>query len=727
LTAVDWEALFDRPILLVSGKGGTGKSTVAAALALAASRSGRHVLLVETEGRHEIARSLGIPDPGFAERQTPWGFHALAVTPKEAVREYLTIYFGMDRVSRALVRTGILDQMVGLIPGFRDLLLGGKIFEIEHVRVSNPRDAGRPEYDLVVVDAPPTGQIASFLASPGTFAELIKVGRMKRQAAGIDRMLRERARLILATLLDEMAVTETLEAVEHVAAARMPATAVVANRVLAEVVPKGSRRAFDRLAPERLEALASEAGASVDSAIAAELLRGARASDERRRTQIAYLDQLRASRLPVFELPDVPGTAEEWPAQRIAALAATIGHEPASAIPLPRRPAPTIAKTKKRRPPATVSPGDLGPYLRGTRIVVVCGSGGVGKTTISAAVAVRTALAGRETALLTVDPARRLATALRLPDVAGERTIVDLGAGRRLEALQLDTQRTFDDLIARYATSPERRDRILHNAFYRRLADTLAGTHEYMAMEKLYELAAEEQHEAIVIDTPPTRSALSFLDAPNRMTDFLGGRLLRWMLWPSARAGRLGLSVARMGATAFARTAGRMVGAEVLADIADFLTAFEGLYGGFKDRAAKVLELLRSPECAYVVVTAPTPQSLEEAGFFVQRLAEGGMRAAAVVVNRWHQEAGPLPAGTARAAATLEGTGEAASKAAGAVLADRVRREPVRMNEARAITGFASAFRTVAIVTVPELAGDVQDVPGLRRVADRLFAPADGP
>src|SRR5690349_5301031 len=209
-----------------------------------------------------------------------------------------------------------------------------------------------------------------------------------------------------------------------------------------------------------------------------------------------------------------------------------------------------------------------------------------------------------------MDPARRLATALRLPTLAGERARIPLGHGRTLQAMQLDTQRTFDELIARYAGSQERRDRILANRFYRRIADTLAGTHEYMAMEKLYELATEEQHQAIVIDTPPTRSALSFLDAPNRVTDFLGGRLLRWLVWPGAAASRFTLGAARIGANAFARTAGRLIGGTVLADVADFLSAFEGMYGGFKERAANVLGLLQDPGCVFVVVASPATSSL---------------------------------------------------------------------------------------------------------------------
>jgi anion-transporting ArsA/GET3 family ATPase len=352
--------------------------------------------------------------------------------------------------------------------------------------------------------------------------------------------------------------------------------------------------------------------------------------------------------------------------------------------------------------------------------VVVCGSGGVGKTTISAALAVHLAESGRRTALLTVDPARRLATALRLPLVPGERATVRVARGRRFEALQLDTQRTFDELIRRHAGSAERRDRILSNPFYRRIADTLAGTHEYMAMEKLYELAREEDHEAIVIDTPPTRSAMSFLDAPARLTDFLGGRVLRLLLWPTARAGRLTFGVARAGAAAFARTVGHLIGAEVLADLIEFLSAFEGMYGGFTRRAGQVLELLRSRECAFVVVTSPAGPGLEEAGYFLDRISSGGMRAVAAVANRWDQASEPLPRGAVQAVARLA-AGDTQDRAAAAAIDAAVRREPQRAAEAAAMAAFGAAHPEVPLVAVPELAGDVHDVSRLRGVAACLF------
>jgi len=320
-----------------------------------------------------------------------------------------------------------------------------------------------------------------------------------------------------------------------------------------------------------------------------------------------------------------------------------------------------------------------------------------------------------------VDPARRLATALRLNMSPGETTAVPVGAGRRLMAMQLDTKRTFDELVDRYGGTPERRDRILSNPFYQRIADSLSGTHEYMAMEKLYELASDDEEAVIVIDTPPTRSALSFLDAPRRMTDFLGGRFVRWMAWPTARAGRLGLSAARLGAAAFLRTVGRLVGADVIADTIDFLSAFEGMYEGFRDRAAGVEELLRSPACRFVVVTSPAEGSLGEAELFLDRLAAGGMHRAAVVVNRWHAEPHPLPPEAAGAIESLAAGGDLRDRAAAELLAIKLDRDVVHAADATAVARFSRTHPATPLIVVPELAEDVQDVPELRRVARYLF------
>lgn len=718
---MSWAELFDRRILVVSGKGGTGKSTVAAALAIAASRTGRRVLLAEVEGRGEIARTLGVDDPGYHEVETRLGPSALSITPNEAARDYLHTYFGLDRVSRALLRTGFLDQLIGFVPGFRDLLTCGKLYEIQHARHERSPRSDLPTYDLVVVDAPPTGQIAAFLAAPAAFAELVRVGRLKEQASGIDRVLRRGAGVVLVAVPEEMSVRETIDSLPNVAGSGVSVDAIVANRVAPPLGPRGVAGALAKLTAPRLVELASETGTELSDHAAARVLADARRASDARSLQTRLLSDLRRAGPAVLELPDVIAPSG---AETAVVLALADAVEPGRTSPSRTTPRPSDAE--HTRVPAPLA--SLRDAIDGARIVVVCGSGGVGKTTVSAAIAVRLAATARRPVLLTIDPAHRLATALGLPRIPGERAQIGVGRSRTLEAMQLDTQRTFDELVERYAGSRGRRDRILTNPFYRRISNTLAGTHEYMAMERLHSLATEEDHDAIVIDTPPTRSALSFLDAPNRLTDFLGGRLLRVLLWPSARAGRMTLGVARLGASAFARVAGRLVSAQALVDVAEFLAAFEGMYAGFRERAAKTLELLRSEECRFVVVTGPRRASLEEAGYFVSRLREGEMHPAAIVVNRWHEPDHDEAVDAVLAAAV---DGEMPDRrAAAAALRERARVRPRIDAEASAVATFAAHHADVPIVTVADLGGDVHDVAGLRRVGAELFRsgppPAEG-
>jgi anion-transporting ArsA/GET3 family ATPase len=708
-------SLFDRPLLLVSGKGGTGKSTVATALASLAADEGRRVLLILVEGRPEAARALGLPEPGFQEVPTPLGFTLLSITAREAAEEYLSLFSGLQRIRKPLSTSGVLEQVVEGAPGLRDLLVCGKLYEVIHLRPEgHPKVRRRPHYDLVVVDAPPTGQIAGFLSAPATFTELIRVGRMRRQATSIARMMRHETRLVLTALPEEMAVAETLEAAPAVSRAGVPVTAVVANRCAPPVVPDGMRRAFGRLSGRAVASAAGEAGLELREPAAQALLDLAIRLDRRHRTQRGFVDQLRAAG-PLIELPDLSALP---PADLVRALTDELAEEkPDDRARLPGS-VPGRHASRSRRdgpvPPAT----SLEPAMGDAAVMVVCGSGGVGKTTVSAAIAVHLAGTSDRVALLTVDPARRLASALRLPVVPGEPTPVPVGRGRLLEAQQLDTQRTFDHLIERHGGSADRRERILSNRFYRRISDTLAGTHDYMAMEKLYELAEEEDHAAIVIDTPPTRSALSFLDAPKRLTDFLGSRFLRMMVSPGVRAGRVGLTAARVGLKAF----GRLLGGQVLADTAEFLSAFEGMYGGFAERAERVLALLRSDRCAFVVVAAPSSASLEEAGYFIARLSESDMRPAAVVVNRWHGDEPEAPPGLRPVVGRLE-EGEAEQRAVAAVFAAALREEPRRNAERQAVARFVRDQKDIAVITVPELDGDVHDVEGLRRVARLLFDP----
>jgi anion-transporting ArsA/GET3 family ATPase len=524
-------------------------------------------------------------------------------------------------------------------------------------------------------------------------------------------MVRSAAHVVLTATPEEMAVAETLEALAGIRDARATLGAIVANRCLPEVLPRGTRQAFGRLRAADLGELLTTSGVDINAEQAEALRRAAEEDDTRRRGQRGHVRALRAGG-SVLELPDLSGLQGR---PLVQALAGVMNGEAAPDLSMD-----SASAGSATRPARGLFASGLDPHVKDADVIVVCGSGGVGKTTVAAATAVHLAPGRGTAALLTVDPARRLASALRLPVVPGDRVKMSVGSGRRLEVMQLDTQRTFDELIERHGGTRERKDRILSNRFYRRISDSLAGTHEYMAMERLYALAEEEDHDAIVIDTPPTRSALSFLEAPTRLTDFLGGRVFRWMVRPSARAGRMTLSAARLGTTAFLRTFGRLLGAEVLSDTVEFLAAFEGMYGGFTERAEKVLELLRSPRCAFVVVTAPNTSSLDEAAFFVERLDQGGMRPAAVVVNRWQPEQPSMPPGAGEAADELS-EGSAERRAAGAVLRAALRREPRIAAEASALARFADARAEIPLVGVPELAGDVHDVAGLRRIASFLF------
>jgi anion-transporting ArsA/GET3 family ATPase len=362
--------------------------------------------------------------------------------------------------------------------------------------------------------------------------------------------------------------------------------------------------------------------------------------------------------------------------------------------------------------------------LEGRRVVVVCGSGGVGKTTVSAALALALARSGKRTIALAIDPAKRLATSLRMPTTRGERTTVEVGDGRELTILLLDTKRTFDELVERHAGDQERLDRILSNRFYQRISDTLAGTHEYMAMERLYQLAVDEDWDAIVIDTPPTRSALAFLDAPRRMTDFLGGRMLRWLLWPYRRVGRTGMRGAGLGARALGNTIGRIAGTELLSDVAEFLAAFEGMYDGFKGRARKVLELLGEEQTAFMVVAAPERGSLGEAAHFVERLSGAAMNLSGVVVNRW-VTVPSMEVSTKGIDRLVSGSAE--ERAAAACLRFVGEVGGLSERQESALTAFREGHRDVPVVRVPEMPEEVVDREALAAVAEAVLAPDGGP
>nr|WP_236242111.1 ArsA-related P-loop ATPase [Streptomyces sp. CC228A] len=273
-----------------------------------------------------------------------------------------------------------------------------------------------------------------------------------------------------------------------------------------------------------------------------------------------------------------------------------------------------------------------------TRIVVCCGAGGVGKTTTAAALGVRAAERGRRVVVLTIDPARRLAQSMGIDELDNTpRRVpgVDTGSGGELHAMMLDMKRTFDEIVEAHA-DPERARAILANPFYQSLSAGFAGTQEYMAMEKLGQLRAGDAWDLIIVDTPPSRSALDFLDAPKRLGSFLDGRLIKVLMAPAKVGGRAGMKFLNVGMSMMTGTLGKLLGGQFLRDVQTFVSAMDTMFGGFRTRADATYRLLQAPGTAFLVVAAPEQDALREAAYFVERLAAERMPLAGLVLNRVH-------------------------------------------------------------------------------------------
>ena len=277
---------------------------------------------------------------------------------------------------------------------------------------------------------------------------------------------------------------------------------------------------------------------------------------------------------------------------------------------------------------------------RHTRVVVCCGSGGVGKTTTAAAIALRAAERGRRVCVLTIDPARRLAQSLGLVELDNTpRPVADLAARATgtLDAMMLDMKRTFDEVVLAHST-PEHAAQILANPFYQAVSSSFAGTQEYMAMEKLGQLRAQADREGtwdlIVVDTPPSRSALDFLDAPKRLGSFLDGRFIRLISAPARVGGRGALRLVNVGIGLVSKTLTTVLGGEMLRDVQTFVNALDTMFGGFRERADTTYALLKDRGTAFLVVAAPERDALREASYFAARLTQDGMPPRGLVVNR---------------------------------------------------------------------------------------------
>ena len=362
------------------------------------------------------------------------------------------------------------------------------------------------------------------------------------------------------------------------------------------------------------------------------------------------------------------------------------------------------------------------------QVVICCGSGGVGKTTTAAVIALEGARRGRNACVVTIDPARRLADALGVGALTNEPSEIDrarwatgdAAPNGRLSAMMLDTKSTFDELVTSNAADDVQAQRILGNTFYRNVSGAMGGTQEYMAMEKLHELHDSGGFDLIVVDTPPTRHVLDFLDAPKRLMRLLDNRIFRLLMMPT----RAGLRVASVAVQTFLKTVARVVGSEVINDVIAFFRAFEGMEDGFRARAQAVEKLLADESTAFVLVTSPHRDSVDEASFFADRLAENGQSVEALIVNRVHPSFGDeSPDGLRTTARALRLDPSPENERLATLYDNLADFRTVAREEREHVEGVRHKIGAAVIAFVPYLAQDVYDFDALHEIGRLLFEP----
>lgn len=354
-------------------------------------------------------------------------------------------------------------------------------------------------------------------------------------------------------------------------------------------------------------------------------------------------------------------------------------------------------------------------WVKQKRVVVCVGSGGVGKTTTSAALAVRAAQEGQRVLVLTIDPARRLANALGLSEFGNQATAVDLQqlgtAQGSLFAMMLDMKQTFDDMVGEYIVDPNERQKLHANRLYRSLSSALAGVQEYMAVSKLYDVHQSGAYDLVILDTPPSSHALDFLNAPTRFVEFLDNDALQWLLKNVLSASRVGFkALFDLGSGYILKSLGKIAGVEVLKEIAEFISAFEPLFHGFKARADKVNQLLQSSELGFIIVTAPSRAQIDEALSMQSEIERRRLALLGVVVNRTHQAVAATP--SAESCQSWFGSAALADEA----LAALARHNEMVGDEHKQI----GRISKVPVLTARELNEDIHDLGGLSRLMDRL-------
>ena len=690
---ISLQSLTAARVVVVAGKGGVGKTTVTAVIARAASRSGRRVLVVELDGKPTLAEL--VPD-----------VEVTAISAPDALDEYLRDH-GFGRVATRLSKTGVIDVVGTAAPGIDDIVVLGKIKQLER----------SGEYDLIVVDGPAAGHAITFLTAASGLADSVAGGPIRTQADEVLEMLHDPARcqVVLVALPEATPVNEVIEtayALEDEVGVQLGP--IVLNAV-DELDTLPSIEEIDDAFGDGSDDLDSETASWLRAAAAFRRSRLDMQDDEHRRlaaevplTVLTLPDLYRAG----LDASDVERLADRW-----------APHDPLDTAGGP----PGSAGADSAPSVGIGEPHSIDAMIEHASVIVCCGSGGVGKTTTAAAIGLEAAAAGRRVVVVTIDPARRLADALGLADglAAAPQRIelpdpgVDGVVGGEMWAMMLDAEATFDDLVRREAGDDAQVDRILSNRFYRNIAGALSGTQEYMASEMLHQLHVDERFDLVVVDTPPSRNALDFIEAPGVLARFLDHRVFKLMMLPT----KGGLKIIGTAAQPLLRAIGKVVGSDVLADSVAFFQAFAGMEAGFRERAGAVMALIRADATSFVIVTSPHHDTIEEAVWFAGQLADQGVGhdgagAEIVIVNRVHPAFGPGSADDAQVAAESAATDGAEVLAA--LWRNVAELRAARERELVVVGPLQELVSSARLAFVPLLERDVHDLDGLRSIAGHL-------